>query len=204
MNLSMEQEVFAMSCNIFGTRQFIVTQFPSEKFLISHVCIVAFNGILIIPTILLNAVAIITILKSSQLKSKPCYFIIFLQSLVDLAVGVLAIPLFIFYLATGLRGVSNCVAAILAIRIILIPMTLSAITLSAMTMDRYIAILNPYAYSNLVTKKRMQAYVVSRVVMTFALFILSLIVPQASEIGGAGLATSILQCFRLYKNIRQS
>jgi hypothetical protein len=44
-----------------------------------------------IHTVLLNAVAMITILKSSQLKSKPCYFIILVQSINDLAVGIVSI-----------------------------------------------------------------------------------------------------------------
>ena len=201
INLSTEQEVFGMTCNVLETKQFIATKFPSEKFLIIRIFLVVFNGILIIPTILLNAVALVTILKCSQLKSKPCYFVILLQSLIDLVVGALAIPLFIFFLAIGLGGASNCIAAILAIRTVLMPMALSAITLLAMTADRYIAILHPYAYSTLVTKKRMQKYVGSSAVVIFALVLLSLIIPRASEIAGAGVSTLIL-FFNVFAYIR--
>ena len=53
---------------------FVTTNIPSDTLLINQISAIAFNGILIIPTILLNAIAIITILKSSQLKKKYILF----------------------------------------------------------------------------------------------------------------------------------
>ena len=124
----------------------------------NHIFAIAFNGISIIPTILLNLIAAITILKSSQLKSKPCYFIILVQSVIDLVVGVLGIPLFMLYLTAGVGGNSSCHAAIVGIKSTLIPYVLSSITLFAATLERYIAILHPYDYTNWVTKKRLLKY----------------------------------------------
>ena len=122
MNLSGEQEDFEMSCEILGKTYSVITKLPSNKFLINHIFAIALNGILIIPTILLNAVPIITILKSSQLNSKPCYFIILIQSVHDLAVGIFGMPLFLVYLASGIGGNSNCIAATLAFRAMTLPM----------------------------------------------------------------------------------
>jgi hypothetical protein len=61
MNLSAEQQVYETSCRILGTTNLMITKIPSEGLRINQVLAIVFNGILIIPTILLNAVAIITI-----------------------------------------------------------------------------------------------------------------------------------------------
>ena len=84
-----------------------------KNFMVSHVLAVSMNGIFFFPTILLNAVSIITILKSSELKSKPCYLIILVQSVIDLTVGVFGIPSFLVYLVQGITGTSNCFGIIL-------------------------------------------------------------------------------------------
>ena len=68
------------------------SELPSEKSLIVHLIVLVFNSILIIPTIVLNVVSIITVLKCSQLNSKPCYFVILVESVIDSAVGVVGIP----------------------------------------------------------------------------------------------------------------
>ena len=156
MNLSEEQQIYETSCHFLGATHFIIIKLPSEKLLISHKLAIVFNSILIIPTILLNAVAIITIWKSSQLSRKPCYFIILVQSATDLAVGVVSIPLFIFYLRSALGGnARHCSAVILAFRLALLPIGLSIITLVALTLERYIAIVHPYSYSTTVTNERL-------------------------------------------------
>ena len=137
-----------MPCDILGTTHFIIMNLPSERAVMNHIFAIAFNGISIVPTILLNVIAAITILKSSQLKSKPYYFIILVQSVIDLVVGVLGIPLFILFLATGIGKNSNCHGAILGLKLTLIPFIISTITLSVATLERYIAILHPYVYTN--------------------------------------------------------
>ncbi len=174
MNLSGEQEDFRKSCEILGKTYFVITKSPSHKFLINHIVAIALNGILIIPTIVLNTIPIIAILKSYQLRSKPCYFIILVQSVIDLAVGIFGMPLLLVYLASGIGGHSNCVLAILAFRSTTIPIGLSTFTVSALTWERYIAILHPYAYKSQVTKKRLMIYVCFGAVVICSLVILSL------------------------------
>ena len=160
MNLSAGQETYATSCRILGTTTFVIIKLPSEKLLVNHILAIAVNGILIIPTILLNAVAIITIWKSSQLSRKPCYFIILVQSVTDLAVGFVGLPLFIFYLKSGIGGDANhCTLVFLTFRLTLLPAGLSSITLIALTLERYIAILHPYSYCSEVTKKRLLLFI---------------------------------------------
>jgi hypothetical protein len=173
MNLSVEQEESGVSCQILGKTHFIITKLPSNNLLINHIFAIALNGILIIPTILLNAIAIITILESSQLNSKPCYYIILVQSVTDLAVGVSGIPLFLVFLASGIGKFSNCIVATIAYKSTLISLEVSTITLSAMTLERYVAILHPYAYSTKVTKKRLLIYVSSNTAVVFSVIIVS-------------------------------
>jgi hypothetical protein len=163
-----------------------------KKFLISHILAASVNGIFIIPTILLNAVSIVTIFKSSQLNSKPCYFIILVQSVIDLAVGVLGIPLFLVYIVQGITGTLNCFGILLAKNSLILPIGVSIITLSAMTMERYIAILHPYAYSTEVTKKRILVYVGSGAAVVFFVIILSFRIRLAVLMFGSLLVTLVL------------
>ena len=172
MNVTVKDD-FQISCQVFGTTHFQITKLPSEKFVINHIFAIAFDGILIIPTILLNGVAVITILKSSQLNSKPCYFIILLQSTFDLAVGMVGIPLYIYYLANSIGGISNCFAAVLARRLPVAPYGGSAIALTAMTVERYIAILHPYAYKTRVSKKRLLKFIGAGGTVEFLVIIFS-------------------------------
>ena len=116
MNVT-EEDDFQKSCVIFGTTYLIITKLPSEKLVINQFFVIVFNAIVIIPTLLLNGVAAITICKSSQLISKPCYFILLLQCTFDLVLGLLGIPLFIFFLANAVGGISNCFAVFLARRL---------------------------------------------------------------------------------------
>ena len=175
MNATQRDE-FLMSCQILGTTHFVATKLPSEKFVINHILVIAFNGIMIISTLLLNGVSVITIFKSSQLSSKPCYFIILLQSMFDLAVGVLGIPLHIYYLANGIGGLSSCLAASLARRLTVVPIEASTSILAAMTLERYIAVIHPYAYKVQVTKKRIFMIVGFTAVVDFSVVTLSVVI----------------------------
>ena len=53
-------------------------------------CVV--TGLLIIPTVLLSGISVLTVLKSSHLKEKLCYFLVLIQSIFGIAVGVIAVP----------------------------------------------------------------------------------------------------------------
>ena len=172
MNFTVKDE-FKAPCQGFEDEQFFITRLPSENLLINHIFAIAFNSIVIVPTLLLNAVAVITILKSQPLRNKPCYFIILLQSMLDLAVGMLGIPSFIFVLTSAIGGISNCLAVFLAVQLIFVPTGVSTIITTAMTIERYIAILHPYAYKIQVTKRRILVSVLSSSVMDVFLLNLS-------------------------------
>lgn len=178
MNESIEQDAFLMTCHVIGTTNIFVRKFPSDEMVINRIVAIALNGFLIVPTILLNGVSAATIMKSSQLNSKPCYFIILLQSMTDVAVGIIGIPLFITFMLSGMGKISNCFAIIFFFKTTILLNTVSVTTLSALTLERYIAILHPYSYKTQVTKRRITLYVVSGMLMMCLVVILSFFIDK--------------------------
>ena len=168
--------MFEISCHIFGRKHTFLEQRPSNNLILNPFALLVINVILIFPTILLNAVSIVTIARSSQLKNKLCYVIILMQSVTDLVVGVLGIPLFIIFLLAGMGSLSNCLLSTSAYRSLVLPIGISMLTLSALTLERYIAILHPYAYGTVVTRKRILLYVCPSIMAMFLVNILSLAV----------------------------
>ena len=143
-----------LSCNILGTTHYLLEKSLSKELLINKIFAFVLNSILIIPTILLNAMAILTISKSSSLKEKPCYFTILVQSVFDLGIGIIGIPLFLVYLASAMGEYSNCIIANYTKITGYLMINISAVALLTITLERYIAILHPFGYKMFVTKKR--------------------------------------------------
>lgn len=168
------------SCIFLGRANIVMQERQSDELLTNFIVVFSVNGILMIPTILLNAISVITILKSSKMKSKSCYFIILVQSVIDLAVGVFAIPLFLVYLIGGITGTMGCFRD-LTLRTTLLPIGISTITLFVLTMDRYIAILHPYLYSTRMTQKRILIYVGCGSVLMISFVILSFVNERMSN-----------------------
>ena len=180
MNTSIRDENVHQSCIFLGKTHIVLEEHLSDKLLTNLIVVFSVNGILMISTILLNAMSVITILKSSQMKSKSCYFIILVQSVIDLAVGVFAIPLFLVYLIGGITRTMSCFRA-LTLRTTLLPIGISTVTLSVLTIDKYIAILHPYLYSTKVTLKRILIYVGCGSVLMFSFVTLSFVNKKLSD-----------------------
>ena len=102
------------------------------------------SGVLIISTVLLNSISVLTIWKCSYLKAKLCYFLILTQSLVDLGVGLISLPLYIVYAAVELRGAANCVDGFVLQAVYRhIPVGTSFMTIYLLTFERYLIIVHP-------------------------------------------------------------
>lgn len=95
-----------MSCQLLGT-SIVIKKLSSEEMFINHIFAIIFNAVLIVPTISLNAIAAATIFKATHLRRKSCYFTILVQSHVDLAIGVFALPL-LLYLQISQTGNVSC------------------------------------------------------------------------------------------------
>ena len=155
MNESQESHVFfGRTCKVTESSFVLLNQFPNKTYERSHVATLVINYILIS----MNGISIVTIRKSSQLRNKVCYFVILLQSIVDLSVGVLTIPLFIYYLMVPFVNTVNCTLIIFALRTLYLRLGLSITTLSAMALVRYIGVLHPFQYKTKITEKRILIY----------------------------------------------
>ena len=174
MNASEESNAFLTVCNIAEGSITVIHQFPNKEHAYNRIVILVINFVLLFPTILLNGVSVITIKKSSYLNSKVCYFVILLQSVVDLGVGLISLPLFVYGLMTPFQKIRNCTLMFLAFRTSFLPLGLSMATLSAMTMERYIGVLHPFQYQTKVTKKRILIYVCGNGLFLFSLLAYSL------------------------------
>ncbi len=145
---------FVHVCPFGGRSTFIIQQFPSDKYIMNQIIFCTINCVLMIPTILLNGISILTILKSSQLKAKLCYLQILIQSAIDLGVGVISLPLYTFVRASELLGTANCVSTFVTETIAYMMFALSSISLSMLTIERYTSVLHPFVHRLHFTKRR--------------------------------------------------
>ena len=158
MNNSEKNDVFLTTCKVGKSSITFLSQFPSAKYESSRVAVLVINCMLLFSTISLNGLSVVAIRKSSQLRDKVCYFVILLQSIVDLGVGVVSIPLFFVYLILPFLNIEDCILSTFALRATYLLPGLSIVTLSAMAIERYIGVVHPYAYQTKVTEKRILTY----------------------------------------------
>ena len=174
MNHSVEHENVLTTCYFLNEKTVHVTSFESGKYEINRISNAVFLGVLMFPTILLNAVAITTIWKTPQLRKKICYFVILVQSSVDLGVGCIAIPMLTVLSALPFINVDICIVFIFIKPTTILFIGSSIITLTALTMERYLGVVHPFSYKALVTKKRFVKSVLGGVLIMSAFVIASI------------------------------
>ena len=108
-----------------------------------------------------NTVVVLSIWKSSQLRKKLCYFMIFILSCTDLLVVIVLHPLHIFYcIIWYFKGTldyehSNVFHFIGSMLIIS-----SFTVLFTMTLERYIGITRPFFHKTFLTRRRLVSFLV--------------------------------------------
>ena len=107
---------------------------------------------IIATVIVLNGVSVFTILKCSQLKEKISYFLIMIQSVADLTVGLISLPSFIIYCSFTIATTRSihCTEILLLERLAALPTLTSVTTLLAMTVERYFGVLHPLKHRTLI------------------------------------------------------
>ncbi|XP_028416647.1 cannabinoid receptor 1-like [Dendronephthya gigantea] len=145
---------FAEICPLGGTTFVIVVHFPSTEYVRNGIIFCIANSFVIIPTVVLNGISIPTISRSSQLKAKLCYFVILLQSAVDMAVGSISLPLYTSIGASEVLGTADCVNTFVSQTIAYLVSALSMATLYLLTFERYMSILHPVTHRSRLTKHR--------------------------------------------------
>ena len=152
-------DTYIEMCHYGGSSTlFIVKNFPLQKYVVSQSMFCIVNCFLIIPTVLLNGISVITIARNNHLKGKLCYFLILIQSFIDLAVGIITLPLYIFNAASELFGNARCSVFVSLEGIAFTPLAVSFATSLLLTFERYMSILHPIAHRCYLTKTKMIAF----------------------------------------------
>lgn len=156
------------------TRVFVMLKILNIQ---DRVLLIVSNIILVFSTLFLNLLSIIAIRKSSLLKNKLCYFVILIQASVDFSFGVISIPAFAVFVASPFLGIENCFLVIALLQTTLIVPVISLVTLSSVTLERYIGVLYPYSYQTFVTKRRLLIYLGVGCLILFGGVSSSIIIP---------------------------
>ena len=145
---------FLKGCPNFGGSIYIILHFPSDKYVINQIIFCIVNCFLIISTVLLNGASIFTIVRSSQLRGKVCYFLILIQSTVDLAVGAVSLPLYTLARGSEVLGVAYCALVYFCEKIFGLTTGISFLNLFLLTVERYLSIMHPVAHRVQLTKRK--------------------------------------------------
>ena len=159
-NKSRNSITYVETCYILDDQAEFITRFQTDKSILVLSFALIFVIILIFTTISLNGITVITIRRSRALKEKQSNFTIFMQSIADLANGVLVMPLIAAHLASQAARAPQCVLAYIIKKLGMLMFFYTLTTLSAMNFERYIGILHPFRHRTAVTNKRLLAYVV--------------------------------------------
>ena len=159
MNLTSNHTANFKICALHYSKYQTVLHSPSDYFLANQITVCSVNGVLILPTIILNSVAIATISKCSKLKEKLTYFLVLVQSVTDLVAGVIGIPSLMFVLVSDIKGDANCEVNAVVIHAPHLMAGYSLITLTVLNIERYLGILHPIFHRTKLTKKKLLFHV---------------------------------------------
>jgi hypothetical protein len=191
-----------VTCSRASKTTQLVISFESTAHENNRISNVVFLVLLMFPTIFLNAVAIITIQKTRSLKTKLCYYVILVQSSVDLGVGCFGTPIMIIYLLSPFLKVDLCVLFFFAKSTIFLSSGLSVVTLCALTMERYLCTFHPVAHRTRLTKKGFATYTIGSALILMAIVVASTFSENdVTRIAATGIL-SIFSIFNLFAYVR--
>ena len=171
-----ESTSFFQICSLLKAEKEVIVKYQSQAHLINRIIVCVFFLLLFIPTVTLNGVSVITIWKCPQLKQKISYFLLMMQSVTDLTVGLFSLPaLDILGLSTVITGSVHCVGRVLMPRLISLLVLVSTLSLFTMTMERYFGVLHPLRHRTLITKKRILVFYSCGTSLMFAIVTSSII-----------------------------
>lgn len=177
-------------CHLLNAKEEIIVKYPSKAFFITHISICVIRLLLVVPTVTLNGVSFITILKCPHLREKISYFLIMMQSVSDLTVGLVRLPASsILNLATITTASVHCVEQVLLSRLMALLLLISIVTLFVMTMERYFGVLHPIRHRTLITKKRTLVFHFCATSLMFTIVTLSLVL--SDELLGSAISISM-------------
>eukprot|EP00794_Sanderia_malayensis_P009326 gene9326-10310_t len=114
-----------------------------------------FDFILAPLTMFMNVVVLFTIYKHKSLHNKPANCIIFSLALSDMLTGLFTQPIKGIVMLNIFKCEPNCAFNIAALQLSYSLGIVSYLTLSLITLERYIAIIHPYKYQQLTTSNKL-------------------------------------------------
>ena len=128
----------------------------SDIFNVVFLCII--NIIFIVAGIFLNSVVIISLWRSSQLRKKPCYFMILVLSCYDVAVVTISHPFLIVSTIYFSQGEIDKIREDTRNNITLVLYASSMSALFTLNVERFLALTCPFLHQASVTKTRLLCF----------------------------------------------
>ena len=194
-------EKFFHHCFLLRTKHEVLAKIPSKAYFNNMISACSVVMLLIIPTILLNGISVITIRKCSQLKEKIAYFLIMIQSLADLAIGLVTIPLASYICITEAFAKADCLTQRFLLIVTSFPFFMSLAALTAMTADRYMSILHPIKHRTMMTKSKITIFLVGAFLFIIVVTFLSLLKTKVLE-DAHDVYLSFFLLFAIFANSR--
>lgn len=180
---------FIETCKFLNDREILIIKFPSDTSVLRHVILLVVCILLLFSTIFLNGLTIAAIWLCGQLKAKVFCFTLLLKSVVDLAIGVVILPLFIALVSREIAGNPTCVLYFISKKVGVLLYIYSVTVMCTMNIERYMAVLHPTTHRNKVTKTIVLKYTKLAFLLQTVLFSLSII---SAQIFSFVLATTVL------------
>ena len=129
---------FVTRCQIFGENFPHFPTMTSVEYRVSHIMNITFNIVLLFSTVCLNLITMLTIWGSAKLKKTLCFFLVMLQSMSDLTVGLCSIPLSTYVVLSEISPLPrSCVLGAVEIKTFVLLQGTSIYLYLAMTYERW-------------------------------------------------------------------
>jgi hypothetical protein len=151
--------IYIETCYVLKEKVEVIIKFPSTWSLLLYVIALLVNVCIFFANLLLNGITVATIWNSRNLKEKASNFAILNQSIVDLAHGLLVIPLLAMIVVCNIVGSPSCTSVYISRKIASLLCMYSMTTMSMMSFERYMGVLYPFVHRVQVTKARLLKYV---------------------------------------------
>lgn len=165
---------FIKTCTFLNDRENLIIKFPSDTSVLQHIILLVISIILMFSTIILNGLTVAAIWLCGQLKAKVFCFTVMLKSVVDLAIGVVVLPVFITLVSKEIARNPTCVDYFISKKVGVLLYVYTVTLLCVLNIERYLAILHPTTHRNKVTKKLLLKYTTLAVILQTVLFALSI------------------------------
>ena len=200
---------YVKTCYVLDDEAEVIVKYPTEESVLVHVIALIIIIVLIFTTISLNGVTFLTIWRSQILRQKPSNFAIMLQSFIDLANGILVMPLTAYHWINESSGNPSCVTIYVLKKSAMLMFFYTLTTLSVMNFERYMGVLHPFMHRTLITNTQLLAYVVSicaiqTVIYTFSLTHREIIRPILITTTLLFILTTVFVYSKIFLKIRET